>query len=144
MARERPGPARAYSRVSVSRNLQDRRDRKTLRSIQGTLRHLDHIQTLKQMESQLLYKIYGHQADRHSYRSPGMDRAAANSELDMYPRTGPYARMSAESLPLMQLQAPAAPEESTTIQLNNILVPSTFQMAAASAARVPATESNSV
>ena len=68
----------------------------------------------------------------------------ANSELEMYPRTGPYARMSAESLPLMQHQAPAVAEESTTIQLNNILVPSSFQMAAASAARVPTTEANSI
>ena len=62
----------------------------------------------------------------------------------MYPRTGPYARMSAESLPYLQNQVPAVAEESTTIQLNNILVPSTFQMAAASAARVPNTESNSI
>ena len=62
----------------------------------------------------------------------------------MYPRTGPYARMSAEGPPFLQNQAPAVAEESTTIQLNNILVPSTFQMAAASAARVPTTESNSI
>ena len=55
----------------------------------------------------------------------------ANSELEMYPRTGPYARMSAETLPYMQHQAPPVAEESTTIQLNNILVPSTFQMAPA-------------
>lgn len=55
-------------RISVSRNVQERKDRRTLQAIQETLHKFDHIQTLRQVESELLSKIYGNEAHRHKYR----------------------------------------------------------------------------
>jgi len=55
--------------------------------IQSTLQKLDHIQTLKSMENQLLVKVYGHQ-DAHRHKYKGLNDAQYSSSLHQIKRPG--------------------------------------------------------
>ena len=116
--------------------MEERKAKKTLRAIQDTLRQFDHIQALRQVENELLVKIYGNEAHRHKYRSMHESGGAPSGSLDRNRHTASYGgesnqRRAGQTLsPKGSTSRPKlhqTSEESQSIQLNNIMLPASFR-----------------
>lgn len=63
--------SKSWSRAPITqRNGQLARDRKALKRVQNTLKQIDAINALKQIENELLERIYGQEAERYRYKGP--------------------------------------------------------------------------